>query len=44
MGGICPFDKMPCKYVSSCDEILALDFGLVPPLDCPRAVVKLRRR
>ena len=39
---LCPFDKKPCKYVSSCDHVLSLRLGfdVVEGDSCPRAVVK----
>jgi len=37
---ICPFDKNPCHYVESCDDVLALRWGLVIPFHCSRAVFK----
>ena len=40
---ICPFDGLPCEYVSSCDDVMALTFGLVLPFKCSRAVVKVRK-
>jgi hypothetical protein len=39
-GKICPFDKLRCDYVSSCDEVLSLIFGLDLPKECPRAIVR----
>jgi len=41
---VCPFDGLPCSYVHSCDEVLALSFGLPLPLRCSRAVVKAGRK
>jgi len=42
----CPFDKEPCAYVSSCDDVLSLTFGLDLREDasCPRAVVKVGKK
>ena len=40
----CPFDGLPCEYVSSCDDVMALTFGLVLPCKCSRAVVKARKK
>ena len=39
---VCPFDKEPCEYVSSCDDVLSLVFGfdLREGASCPRAVFK----
>lgn len=34
----CPFDGLPCEYVGSCDEVMALNFGFVLPCRCSRAV------
>jgi len=44
MVDVCPFDNLPCEFVSSCDEVLALNFGLLLPLRCSRAVVKVVRK
>ena len=43
---ICPFDKKPCAYVSSCDDALSLAFGidLREGRSCPRAVFKARKK
>jgi len=43
MVDLCPFDKLPCEFVSSCDEVLALNFGLPLPLQCSRAVIRSRK-
>lgn len=40
----CPFDGLPCEHVSSCDDVMALTFGLVLPFKCSRAVVKVRKK
>jgi len=39
---VCPFDKKPCAYVSSCDDALSLAFGidLHEGASCRRAVFK----
>jgi len=41
-GNVCPFDKKPCAYVSSCDDVLSLYFGfdMVEGVSCSRAVFK----
>jgi len=39
----CPFDGLPCEYVDSCDDALALKFSLLLPLQCSRAVVSLKK-
>lgn len=39
----CPFDGLPCKYVDSCDDALALKLNLLLPLQCSRAVVPLKK-
>ena len=39
MGKLCPFDDLPCDFVDSCDDAMALRYGLVPPMICSRAVV-----
>ena len=36
--GVCPLDKKPCGFVSSCDDVLSLVFGLREGFSCPRAV------
>jgi hypothetical protein len=40
MAKVCPFDKLSCDFVDSCDDVLSLVFGLVPPCKCSRVVVK----
>jgi hypothetical protein len=42
----CPFDKKPCKYVSSCDDVLSLrcGFDVVEGDSCPRAVKSVRKK
>ncbi len=36
---VCPFDGLPCEYVSSCDDVLSVQFGrdMVEGDSCPRA-------
>jgi len=43
--GICPIDKEPCGFVSSCDDVLSLAFGLDlrEGASCPRAVKALKK-
>jgi len=36
--GQCPFDDLPCDHVDSCDDAMALQYRLTPPMVCPRAV------
>jgi len=38
--GVCPLDKKPCGFVSSCDDVLSLALGLDfrEGASCPRAV------
>ena len=44
--GICPIDKKPCGFVSSCDDVLSLAFGLDlrEGFSCPRAVAFFKAR
>jgi len=44
--GVCPIDKQPCKFVSSCDDVLSLAFGLDlrEGASCPRAVAYFRKK
>jgi len=43
--GVCPIDKQLCKFVSSCDAVVSLAFGLDlrEGASCPRAVKSLRK-
>ena len=43
---VCPFDGLPCKYVSSCDDVLSLVFGfdVVEGASCTRAVYKVSKK
>jgi len=41
---LCPFDGLPCEFVESCDDVIALLFGLVLPFNCSRAVVKAGKK
>jgi len=41
--GVCPIDKKPCGFVSSCDDIMNLVLGLSKSVSCPRAVKALKR-
>jgi len=38
---LCPFDSLPCEFVKSCDEVLALCFGFLLPMECSRVVVRV---
>jgi len=39
MGEICPLTNLPCDHVGSCDELMALQFGSVPPMVCSKYVI-----
>ena len=42
---LCPFDDLPCEYVSSCDDVLILRFGVVlGESTCSRAVFKTSKK
>lgn len=41
---LCPFDGLPCDYVSSCDDVMELVHGLVLSFKCSRAVVKAGKK
>ena len=43
---VCPFDKEPCAYVSSCDDALSLVFGFDfrEGASCPRAFFKAGKK
>lgn len=41
---LCPFDDLPCSHVDSCDEVVALAFGSIPPCRCSRAVFKVGKK
>jgi len=42
---VCPFDKEPCGFASSCDDALSLALGIDMREggSCPRAVFKARK-
>lgn len=42
--GICPFDELPCEHIDSCDDAMALYFGLLLPHNCTHAVVKVGKK
>ena len=46
VAGICPFDSLPCAYVSSCDDALSWRIGFVigEGSPCSRAVFKVRKK
>ena len=43
---VCPFDGLPCGYVSSCDDVLSWRFGFYigEGKPCSRAVFKVRKK
>jgi len=43
---VCPYDKEPCEFVSSCDDALSLALGIDMREggSCPRAVFKARKK
>ena len=43
---LCPFDNLPCDYVSSCDDVLSLTLGFdaVEGGSCPRAIGRVRKK
>lgn len=41
---LCVFDKNPCKWVESCDDVLAYRMGLPLHHLCSRAVIRLVRK
>jgi hypothetical protein len=36
---LCPFDKLPCEFVDSCDDVLSLQtgFDMIEEGHCPRS-------
>jgi hypothetical protein len=40
---VCPFDGLPCAYVSSCDDVIYVALGEFDEVVCSRAVVKAKR-
>jgi hypothetical protein len=40
---LCPFDGLPCEFVSSCDDVIYVAFGQPHMVVCSRAVVRVRR-
>ena len=43
--GVCPIDKEPCGFVSSCDDVLSLALGvdMHEGVSCPRAVKAFKK-
>ena len=46
VAGICPFDSLPCAYVSCCDDVLSLylGFNMIEDGSCSRAVFKVVKK
>jgi len=40
MVDVCPFDGLPCEFVSSCDDVIDFAFDEVPKYRCSRVVLK----
>jgi len=41
---VCPFNGLPCDFVSSCDDVMERNFGLPPSYKCQRVVWKVARK